>query len=441
MHATTALLSEVHNKKANLFQLRCERFSKQCAVLLAFMIPLSTFGTNVILFVLITSWLLAGKLHEKAKIMGFHPVARMSLVLFLIFVGGALYSKAPMKDIVAMLGIGKMGKLLYLPFLLPLMVEGKWRRLAIWAFVAALLLTLILSILKVYGYLPIPSRYSLASVFKDDIFTNLMMAFTSFVIGHYMFAHPNFYTRLLFLGLLSGIVFYVFFMSQGRSGYVVFLALWLLLCLQRWRLKGLILGATTLILLVGVAFTYSTPFRNRVLAAFDNVQLYQVGQTNTSVGARLEFIKQTWSLSKQRIWFGFGTGSFKEAYAKHATVNELIITRNPHNEYLNILLQVGVVGLLVFLGLFWVILKNSYSLPKPERWLVQGVLSAMILGCFANSWLMDFTSGYFFVALTAFCFGALNLKTTRGSRSLSYAYLNLERQENRNVMSYKGGFS
>lgn len=417
MQTTTTLSSEARDSKIHSLQLKCDRFSKQCAVLLAFVIPVSTLATNLVLLVLLGSWFLAGKIQEKAKIVGAHPVARMSIILFLVFAIGALYSEASPKNVVSMLGIGKMGKLLYIPFLLPLMTEEKWRRYAIWAFVSALFLTLVLSILKVYAHVPIPSHHSLATVFKDDIFTNLMMAFTSFVIGHYMLAHPNFYTRLILLSLLIVITFYVFFMSQGRSGYVVFLALWLLLCLQRFGLRGVLLGGLISVVLIGTAASYSTPFKNRVLAALENVRLYQqMGQANTSLGARLEFAKQTWNLSKQKFWFGFGTGSFKETYETHANSHGLIVTHNPHNEYLNILLQVGIVGLFIFFTLFWVILKNSYLLPKPESWLAQGVLVAMIVGCFANSWLMDFTSGYFFVALIAICFGAQDLKIVKGKK-------------------------
>lgn len=429
MQAVDTPLPEGRKVVINSFQLRCDRFSKQCTVLLAFFIPISTLATNAILLTLMISWLLAGSLSKKAKIIGAHPVARMSIALFLVFVIGAFYSNASTKNVVSMLGIGKMGKLLYIPFLLPLMTEEKWRRYALLAFVSALLLTLVLSLLKVYAHVPIPSRYSFATVFKDDIFTNLMMAFTSFVLGHYMFAHPNPYTRLLLFGVLMTMIFYVFFMSQGRSGYVVFLALWLLLCLQRFGFRGIMLGGVVLSAVIAAAASYSLPFKNRIFAAVENVQLYQTGHSNTSLGARLEFVKHTWDLSKQDFWFGFGTGSFKETYETYANSQDLIVTSNPHNEYLNILFQVGVFGLLAFLALLWVILKNSYLLPKPERWLAQGVLVAMLVGCFANSWIMDFTSGYFFVALTAICFGALNFKISKtrqfsGSSSLSKALSN-----------------
>jgi O-antigen ligase len=88
----------------------------------------------------------------------------------------------------------------------------------------------------------------------------------------------------------------------------------------------------------------------------------------------------------------------------------LILTRNPHNEYINILFQLGIFGVTAFVGFFCFLFKRSFALPCPEKWFAQGIILAIAIGCLANSWLMDFTSGYFFVMIVAFCFGALNVK-------------------------------
>ncbi len=88
----------------------------------------------------------------------------------------------------------------------------------------------------------------------------------------------------------------------------------------------------------------------------------------------------------------------------------LMNTQNPHNEYINILFQLGVVGLTAFIGFFVFLFKTARRLPPLEKWFAQGIILAIATGCFANSWLMDFTSGYLFVMIIAFCFGALTLK-------------------------------
>ncbi len=405
---STVFEAHIQENKTS-FQEGCDLFSKQCAVLLGFVVPISTFATQVVLLFLIISWFLAGSLKEKIQLILNHPISQATIFFFAAFMVGSLYSKAPYGDNVWMLE--KMGKLLYIPFLLPIMQSEKWRRAALVAFLGAMVLTLGLSLLKVYSGIPLFStRFTTTCVFRDHIFTNLMMAFASFMVGHLLLSQKSILIRVGLGVLLVGLVFYILFMSQGRSGYVVFSVLCLLWGLQRSSIKGLVIGCLSLGLLLGLAYFNSHAFQERITFVKQDVEKYTNGDPHTSVGERLEFLNQTWQLSKQRLWFGYGTGSFKTVYQDHATKNQLIPSSNPHNEYLNILFQLGLFGLAVFIGFFVFLLKSSFALPCPEKWFAQGIIGAMMTGCLANSWLMDFTSGYFFVMIVAFCFGALKLK-------------------------------
>lgn len=406
---STVFEADVQDNKTSRFREACDLFSKQCAVLLGFVVPISTFATQVVLLFLIASWFLAGSLKEKIQLILNHPVSQATLFFFGAFIVGSLYSQASSSDNIWMLE--KMGKLLYIPFLLPIMQAEKWRRVALLAFLSAMVLTLGLSMLKTYGGFSVfTTRFTATCVFRDHIFTNLMMAFASFMVGHLLLNQKNGFIRMGLGVLLAGLVFYILFMSQGRSGYVVFSVLCLLWGLQRSSIKGLAIGCLSLSLLLGLAYFNSHAFQERITSVKQDIEKYTHGDPQTSVGERLEFLNQTWRLSKQRLWFGYGTGSFKAVYQDHATTNQLIPSRNPHNEYLNILFQLGVFGLAIFVGFFIYLFKWSFALPRPENWFAQGIVVAMMTGCLANSWLMDFTSGYFFVMIIAFCFGALQLK-------------------------------
>ncbi|HQY22433.1 MAG TPA: O-antigen ligase family protein [Gammaproteobacteria bacterium] len=404
------LEAHIESNKINAFQNRCDLFSKQCAVLLGFFVPVSTFATQVVLFLLLASWFLAGSLKEKGQFIVNHPVARITFLFFGVFVIGTLYSQASWVDSLWMLE--KIGKLLYLPFLLPIMQEKKWRRAGMLAFLSAMLLTLILSLLKIYAGLPIVinPRFSGAAIFKDTIFTNLMMAFASFMVGHLFLNQTHFLKRIGLGILLATLVFYILFMGTGRSGYVVFSVLWLLFALQRSSLKGVAIGFLSLAILLSFAYFNSPVFQTRCLDVLADFDQHTAGNSDNSIGQRLEFLNHTWQLSKERLWFGHGTGSFKEIYQNYSAMNHLTRTQNPHNEYINTLFQLGLFGVTVFVGFFVVLFKWSFALPRSEKWFAQGIILAIATGCLANSWLMDFTSGYFFVMILVFCFGALNLK-------------------------------
>ena len=404
------LEAHIASNKINAFQNRCDVFSKQCAVLLGFFVPISTFVTQGILFLLIASWFLAGGLKEKVEFIVSHPIARITVLFFGVFVIGTLYAEVSWADSVWMLE--KVGKVLYIPFLLPIIQEKKWRRAALLAFLSAMVLTLSLSVLKTYTGFSVLTNKRLASscIFKDSIFTNFMMAFASFMVGHFLLNQTNFFKRVGLGFLLVSLVFYILFMSEGRSGYVVFSVLWLLWVLQRSSLKGLGIGCLGLAILLSFAYFHSSVFHTRCLSVLADFDQHTAGNSHNSIGERLEFLNHTWQLSKERLWFGHGTGSFKEIYQKYSAMNHLTRTQNPHNEYINTLFQLGLLGLTALLGFFVFLFKWTFALSRLDKWLAQGIILAMATGCLANSWLMDFTSGYFFILILAFCFGALNLK-------------------------------
>lgn len=393
--------------KTTGFQSRCDILSKILTVALMFSLPISTALTNVILSFLILAWFLAGNLHHKAIYIFSHPITKLVLVFYLVFVMGSLYSDALGPDISQQLW--KMSKLLYILFLLPLSSEKQWRYLSFTAFFMAMVLTLILGLLKIYTGLPIPSKFTAACVFKNHIDTNLMMAFACFILGHFLLSTHQRKLRYMACLLLALMGFYVLWLCEGRSGQIVFAALWLLLCLQRFSFKYILLGVLALAILFGGVWLGSPRFQTRLQSVGEDWVLYQSGKTDTSVGLRLEFIKESWNISQKSPWWGFGTGSFKQVYEQHAEKQGLQITRNPHNEYMNILVQLGILGLSIFLLFLLTLFKISFYLPLTERYLLQGLLASFTIGCLGNSWLMDFTSGYFFVTSIALCLAAYNV--------------------------------
>lgn len=390
-----------------------DTISKIAAVSLGFIVPTSTFLTHLSLSLLLIAWFLAGDLQKKSLYIFKHPLAQMVFLLFGMFALRSIQSTAPLSDITQ--SLWKMSKLLYIPFLLPLMTDRKWRRLAMGCFVAAMTLTLILGALKMFANIGFETRHTAACAFKNHIDTNFMMAFAAFLVGHWTL--QSFLdaqkTKVQFFGIFLTILmcFYVLWMCEGRTGYIIFFALWVLFLLQSFAKKYFLLGVlllTAVVIMVGVS---SPAFQMRYHSAVSDIKGYAAKKdSSTAFGSRVEFVKETWYLAKEKFWIGYGTGSFKKIYGDHAKVNQLQKTTNPHNEYMNIMLQLGFCGLLIFLVFFAGAFKLSYALPRPDRYLAQGLILAMSIGCLANSWLMDVTSGYFFITMLAFCFGSYSNK-------------------------------
>ncbi len=391
-------------------QYQCEQTAKILAVVLAFFIPISTTITQALFPLIILAMCGAGQWRERAQFLVSHPVIRAGVGLFLIFCIGILYAKVPLSESFNMLV--KMSKFLYIPLLMPLFVEEKWRKRAIIAFIVAMVLSLVLGTLKTYGGLPfglVVGRYH-DCAFKNHIDTNLLMSMAVFFLGHLLFSVSGRYLKVGILSLLLLMTFYIFWVSHGRTGYIVFSALWLLWLCQRMTLKQCLVGVSSLILILGATYLTPSQLQLRLSHIVEEIKSYQkgdAGNAEKSVSQRLEFMQSSFDIAKQKLLLGYGTGGFTEAYAKYAKEKNQTPTTNPHNEYLNILVQWGLLGFCAFFTFIWRLFKTSLLLPRNEKYLVQGIVFGILVGCLGNSFLMDFTPGYFFVTFVSITMAAL----------------------------------
>ncbi len=83
-------------------------------------------------------------------------------------------------------------------------------------------------------------------------------------------------------------------------------------------------------------------------------------------------------------------------------------TRNPHNEFLLITVQIGIAGLAALLWLFWLQWRLAPRLASPlECHLARGLVLTMIIGCMLNSMLLDHTEGLLYAWLTGLLYAGL----------------------------------
>jgi O-antigen ligase len=158
--------------------------------------------------------------------------------------------------------------------------------------------------------------------------------------------------------------------------------------------------------LLAILLFYASPKVHQVVnVTTQNLKIYYAKNQSalvrqSSVGLRLDFLKNSWKLVKQRPIFGFGTGSFPYAYH---TIDQKDRLNEPSNSYVHLTVQIGFVGLAIFM--LWLIMQlwETRLLPKTERYLAQGIiLSFMITSCFVSGFLRQQIALLYFIFLTVF---------------------------------------
>ncbi len=145
------------------------------------------------------------------------------------------------------------------------------------------------------------------------------------------------------------------FLTQSRGGMVAVLVLSFVYGVYLYRTgypKFLMLLIACSIVLVGVISQ-----NYRVQKTMVNIVQYQNGDSNSSMGARLDMFKVALILIKEKPIWGYGLNS----YSPNATLirenskgmsREVGLWANPHNEILQVMVEKGVIGLITLLFVF-----------------------------------------------------------------------------------------
>lgn len=408
----------------------CARFF---AVALGFSIPISVALDNVLLVLILVSWLAAGGYREQFARVTQNPVAVAAFALFCLIGAGVTYSSAAPGDGLNMLA--KYVDLAFVPIFVCLFRDERARRQAWLALAFALTLTLVLSYLRWLDLVPrnldlvagqrlLIDNSLLPDIYRGDVFKRYLTQSIFLAFGACLFA--NLAVRSgsaggrwawAILALLA--TFNVFAMSQGRSGQLILIALSVYAAFSIWRWRGALVAVAAAVILGASLMLGMTAAGDRATQALTELHNWQAERpADTSVGMRLEFYRNSLAIAREHPLLGAGTGSFSRIYADHVTGTAAVATVNPHNEYLNIAIQLGAVGVLALLYLFFCEWRLAPRLPATlERHLARGLVITFVVGCMFNSLLMDHAEGLFFAWVTGLLFAGLRPQREPGALS------------------------
>jgi hypothetical protein len=416
--------------------------SRLAVVLLGFSIAVSTSLSSVLVIAIACLWLAAGDLSDKLRRIAANPVACLPLVLFAWLLAGMAYTSVSPGE--CLRGATKYRELLYIPILLTLLPASNaklggvadivdairrrslesvdWRTWSIVAFVVGNLCELVAS----YGEWLFDVDWGFPTgtdhvVFKDRIIHNFLLAYMLFVLAHDSLPSRPWRWAAVAIGGIT--LINMLAMVQGRTGYLALGVLTVMFMVQKFGGRGIGYAAVSLAVLASLAYTGSATFRYRVQESQLQVQTslgQQVAPTDARMTAeepRLKFYLRAIEIIRRQPLIGFGTGSFEKEYAAITAQSDTAPTVDPHNEYLAIASQSGLIGLGLWLAILIVQWQATWRLAGPDRQLSQGMLALMAAGCLVNSLLLGFTGGLFW----AYFAGVLFTSAERSAALASFS--------------------
>ena len=206
------------------------------------------------------------------------------------------------------------------------------------------------------------------------------------------------------LRIISGLTVPLFIaniamVATGRSGYIalaVMMITFAFLYITKLSLfKKIVVCLLGLILLAGI-FMSSPASRHRIELAKKEFYSTEQQTKETSVGYRLNFWNNSVALLPEYFAIGTGTGGFEKAYAKQVEGKsgvEAVVTGDPHNQYLKLLIEHGIFGLIIFLAVLILLFQQRCS--RPYKQIGAATLAAFSVTSLFNSHFSTFNEGQF----------------------------------------------
>ncbi|MBW1635844.1 MAG: O-antigen ligase family protein [Deltaproteobacteria bacterium] len=360
-----------------------------------FFIPFSTAYIALFSVLAVLFWVLSGKFMELPQILKNSPVSLVAFLLFLLFVIGIAYSPANLLD--SLSNLKKYRELIFFPIVISLLSDKPWARVAAeYSFIAGCIVLMLVS----FGM-------SLSLItshrFGDSLVYHITHSFFMAILIYWSAQRATESRQDRYFWLFTGAVALanLTFLAPGRIGMLVLICLAVLYTVQHFSLKMQLIGFMLLATASTTLYLSSGNVSQRINEAINEIQTYEQGSARTSMGMRLDWYNDCLVLFKEKPVFGHGTGGFEVAHDKLIEGTTIKHTGNPHNEYLFIAVQLGAVGLALFLLLLAAMLSASFKLARPDRWMLQGIVVSMAVGCTLNSFLYDSQQGHYFVFLSS----------------------------------------
>lgn len=373
---------------------RCLNVTRIMAISAAASAPVSTAATSVAVALMLASLLASGCVVETLRTAAAQRFGQALLVFLALLVADTLYSFAAWEE--SWSSLWSWRKLVLGLIVLGLFADETWKLRMLKAFLVVSAVGLMASFAGWLELIPSKTGHAAGVFFTNHATQGITFAVAALCC---LELDRNAGPRLKNLLRLAALLFAtnVVFISTSRSAYAALVCVALVWSLGRLGWRRLPLVAGVLAMLVVVVFSLSSTLRDRVEQGINEVRNYQSSPELTSAGVRVVFWKNTLDLVAERPALGYGTGSFAKAYSDRFAKPELgwrgWPTTDPHNQYLFIAVENGLLGLAVFVAILVAAFKEACG-PGVYRGVVRGMLLAWCVSSLFNSHFRTFPEGH-----------------------------------------------
>ncbi|MDP1533309.1 MAG: O-antigen ligase family protein, partial [Rubrivivax sp.] len=298
--------------------------------------------------------------------------------------------------------LSSVAKLLIIPFLLYHFQRSQRGSWVLIAFLASCALLLLMSWVVLFA-----PEVKLAATSHDGVpvknyidqsqeFALCMVALAPFVVA--LFKQRRYALAVAGAALMLGFLANMAFVVSARAALVYVPVLFAVFAFMHLDARRTALLFAGMVVTAAAIWSTSPYLRGRIAGIAAEYQDYQQNIAQ-STGLRLEYWRKSLKFFGASPVFGHGTGSTLQLFERDAVGQIGLaaeVTRNPHNQTLNVAVQWGAIGI-VALYAMWFAHLLLFRGGGPANWIGLLVVVQNVVSSLFNSHLFDFHQGWMFV--------------------------------------------
>ncbi len=335
-------------------------------IVYAFLIPTLKYTNKTVAVLMLIIWLLEGEFKHKLKLIISSNIIKI-FFLFLAYNYISLFWTTQYNIVLHYLEV----YWLYLPMIfIYTSIKKEYIKYAIFAFLAGMFISEIITYGIYFDIWTTPYNdthfIGIPTAFMSHLAYSIFLAFTAFIIlNKFSFHNSIFFNISLFIYLLF--VFVNLLISGGRTGLLSFsIALLLyLIVFSKEKIKIVFLSTIGAMLLSFISYSNISIFKDRIDKGKVDISQIINGNYTGSFGQRVGLAIVGIEVFKEKPIFGWGIKDNFEAIKQITKKEEFeylshvynVMNSHFHNQYLIYATQLGIVGVVIFLLLFYYLSK------------------------------------------------------------------------------------
>lgn len=242
---------------------------------------------------------------------------------------------------------------------------------------------------------------SYLAIFHHPSYLSMFLLLSAYIMLEQLFNNRSLAKRILLFAILVVILISIYFLSSRAAILTIFISFPLYLLFRylfnRFTVRSLIWFLIPMFIFIPVFLT--NPRLKRLLNDDSNPSTSEVFMNES----RIVMWKAGINIIKKNLIFGVGTGDIQDELNKEYTNTQLIKANetsnfNTHNQFIEVMAENGLIGIILFLILFLQMIYISLS----ERNVIYFVFTTIIIVSFCFETMLNRLAGVSFFSLFSF---------------------------------------